>query len=39
MTAQAMVTRVIEVDVKASASAAAHLKQISDQMGGLEKAP
>jgi tape measure domain-containing protein len=37
MTAAATVTRVIEVDVKASANAAAHLKQISDQMGGLEK--
>jgi tape measure domain-containing protein len=31
------VTRVIEVDVKASANAAAHLKQIADQMGGLDK--
>lgn len=34
--AEATVTRVIEVDVKASAEAAAHLKQISSQMGGLE---
>jgi tape measure domain-containing protein len=31
------VKRVIEVDVKASANAAAHIKQIADGMGGLEK--
>jgi tape measure domain-containing protein len=35
--AEATVTRVIEVDVKASAGAAAHLKQISGQLGGIEE--
>lgn len=37
MANEAVVTRLIEVDVRASANAAAHLKQISGQLGGLEE--